>query len=409
MKILIVDDNIDKTKKIIQEILKNSGIERKDISSVLCANEARNLIEKQQFELMILDLNLPLFFEDEEENIQITIDLINDMNNDTSLLKPRYIIGLSQYEEMVIQAKEIFDDNLWVLLEYDSESDVWAQGISNCIKYLLSDKNRSDINSQVDICFITALVDPELSEILKLPLDWKLTEPLDNTTFINKGVLKTEKNEFSVIALSATRMGMVSSSVLTSKIISQLKPKFIIMSGICAGIKGKVQLGDPILATTSWDYQSGKRILSDEKSDFMVSPHQIHIEEYIENRFRLMAQNSSILFEIKKNWQGNSYDNDLKLHTGSLASGSAVLADESIVKEVIRQERTLLGIEMEIYGVYYASRNTSNFKPITFAVKSVCDFADDQKNDGYQKYASYTSAQVIYRFLLDNLDDIIKI
>lgn len=408
MKIIIVDDNIEKTKRIVREITGKFPIARKDIATVSCANDARTLLENQQYELMILDLNLPLFIDDEDQKIQVTIDLINDMNNDQELNKPHHIVGLSEYEDMVQQAKEIFDDNLWALLKYDSESNDWINGITNCLKYLISDHNRNEAPSQVDICFITALAEPELSEVLNLPLNWGSSEPLDNTTFITRGTLETAKKKYSVIAVSASRMGMVSSSVLTAKIIGLLKPKFLVMAGICAGINGKVDLGDPILVTTSWDYQSGKRIFSNEKSDFLVSPHQIHIEEHIESRFRQMVQNSSLLFDIKKSWQGNAVAHELKLHTGPMASGSAVLADESVVKEIIRQERTLLGVEMEVYGFYYASRNSSNFRPITFAVKSVCDFADEQKNDGYQKYAAYTSAKIIHRFFLDNIDDIDK-
>lgn len=408
MKIIIVDDNIEKTRRIIREITGKFPIERKDIATALCANDARTFLESQQYELMILDLNLPLFIDDEDQNIQVTIDLINDMNNSDEIIKPRHIVGLSEFEDMVQQAKEIFDDNLWALLKYDQESSDWIQGISNCLKYLISDNNRNEVPSQVDICFVTALANPELSEVLELPLNWGSSEPLDNTTFITKGTLETDKKVYSVIAVSASKMGMVASSVLTAKIIALLKPKFLVMAGICAGIKGKVDLGDPILVTTSWDYQSGKRVSANEQSDFLVSPHQIHIEEHIESRFRQMAQNTSLLFDIKKSWRGDDSTKELKLHTGSMASGSAVLADESFVKEVIRQERALLGVEMEVYGFYYASRNSSNFKPITFAVKSVCDFADDQKNDGHQKYAAFTSARIIHKFFLDNIDDLDK-
>ncbi|ROR60845.1 UNVERIFIED_ORG: nucleoside phosphorylase [Providencia alcalifaciens] len=408
MRIIIVDDNIEKTKRIIREIIGKFSIDRECIMTVSSANQARRVLESQQYELMILDLNLPLYIDDEDQSIQVTIDLITDMNDDPELNKPHHIIGLSEYEDMVQQAKEIFDDNLWALFKYDSESDDWINGVTNCLKYLISAHNRNEASSQIDICFITALAQPELSEVLNLPLNWSSPEPLDNTTFITRGTLETARKKYSVIAVSASRMGMVSSSVLTAKIIGLLKPKFLVMAGICAGIKGKVGLGDPILVTTSWDYQSGKRISSNEKPDFLVSPHQIHVEEHIESRFRQMAQDSSLLFDIKKSWKGDAITQELTLHTGSMASGSAVLADESFVKDIIRQERTLLGVEMEVYGFYYASRNSSNFRPITFAVKSVCDFADEQKNDGYQKYAAYTSAKIIHKFFLDNIDDIDK-
>ena len=39
---------------------------------------------------------------------------------------------------------------------------------------------------------------------------------------------------------------------------------------------------------------------------------------------------------------------------------------------------------------------------IFFAVKSVSDFGDDDKNDDYQSYASFTSAKVIEKFITED-------
>jgi hypothetical protein len=35
--------------------------------------------------------------------------------------------------------------------------------------------------------------------------------------------------------------------------------------------------------------------------------------------------------------------------------------------------------------------------------KSVCDFADGDKGDTYQKYAAFTSANFLYEFAIDSL------
>ncbi|TFE36881.1 hypothetical protein E2553_45445 [Paraburkholderia dipogonis] len=90
---------------------------------------------------------------------------------------------------------------------------------------------------------------------------------------------------------------------------------------------------------------------------------------------------------------------DLNLRVGPVASGSAVLANEAIVKEILKHERTLLGIEMEIYGVYAAAAYASFPRPTAFAMKAVCDFGTKVKDDKYQTYAAYTSAQLVREFL----------
>lgn len=78
-----------------------------------------------------------------------------------------------------------------------------------------------------------------------------------------------------------------------------------------------------------------------------------------------------------------------------LASGSAVLADSEALEDIKRQKRELIGIEMEVYGLYAAARAASSPRPSAFALKSVCDFADPDKKDAMQKFAAYTSASVM--------------
>lgn len=75
-----------------------------------------------------------------------------------------------------------------------------------------------------------------------------------------------------------------------------------------------------------------------------------------------------------------------------------------MVERILKQNRNLLGIEMEAYGVLYAATHATKPRPKVFVAKSVCDFADEQKNDQYQDYAAYTSAKFIYQLALNYLD-----
>ena len=80
---------------------------------------------------------------------------------------------------------------------------------------------------------------------------------------------------------------------------------------------------------------------------------------------------------------------------GPVVSGASVITDPDIVQDVLdNQDRTVLGIEMEIYGMYYAANWALNPKPKYIAMKAVSDFANESKGDMYHKYASYTSAKV---------------
>ncbi len=80
-----------------------------------------------------------------------------------------------------------------------------------------------------------------------------------------------------------------------------------------------------------------------------------------------------------------------------------VLEDPSVVEMIRSQHRETVGVEMEAYGFAAASSLSGKVAPKWIVIKSVCDFADPEKNNGWQKYAAYTSAPFAFRFLQSNL------
>jgi nucleoside phosphorylase len=76
-----------------------------------------------------------------------------------------------------------------------------------------------------------------------------------------------------------------------------------------------------------------------------------------------------------------------------------LLADGITTERIKQQHRQLLGIEMETYGVFAAAEEATDPRPIAFSMKSVVDFADANKDDCFQKYASFTSAQALKYFV----------
>ena len=58
---------------------------------------------------------------------------------------------------------------------------------------------------------------------------------------------------------------------------------------------------------------------------------------------------------------------------------------------------------MEAYGVCAAANIAVELPPKVLILKSVCDFADVEKNDDWQDYASFTSAQLAYKLIQHDL------
>ena len=97
--------------------------------------------------------------------------------------------------------------------------------------------------------------------------------------------------------------------------------------------------------------------------------------------------------------------NEFHVHFGPLASGTAVVANKMILqKQVLTSFEDTEGVEMEGYGVAYAAAHAIEPKPHAIIAKSVCDFADERKNDNYQKFAAYTSCGFVRELLINVLD-----
>ncbi|MFD6294313.1 hypothetical protein ACFWFU_05840 [Streptomyces sp. NPDC060235] len=79
-----------------------------------------------------------------------------------------------------------------------------------------------------------------------------------------------------------------------------------------------------------------------------------------------------------------------RAHFGPVLSGEKVIAGDAILDVPLKAWPKALGVEMESLGVALASYRGG---PGFLMVKSVCDFADAQKNDDWHDYAAATAAQ----------------
>ena len=119
----------------------------------------------------------------------------------------------------------------------------------------------------------------------------------------------------------------------------------------------------------------------------------------MKSRFEHLASDRRLVADIVKEF-GSDAPSGFKLRIGPVASGGAVLADGKIIDDVRRlQNRDLLGIEMEIYGVYAAAQLASGPQPKVFAIKGVCDYADPDKHDGTRRFAAFASAKIMQEYV----------
>lgn len=286
----------------------------------------------------------------------------------------------------------------------------WEEILIQKIEYLYKRKEiKKDIEDyKYDIGIICALENPEFFHIKELSSDWKLISNKNSSIqFYETYFIKGEK-KLKVIATCIDKMGMVATSIIATQMIESYRPKYLTMTGIAAGIKNEVELGDLLVFEYSWDYNSGK-IKSDSHGNelFEVDIRQESLSSDLCNYMKLLRNDSEFLFSIYTQYKGTKPKTHFNIHIGHVASGAAVIAHDEISKNIQMQSRKLKGIEMEGYAIYCAANNATNPKPVPLVMKSVCDFADKEKNDNIQDYAAYTSAKVLKEFFLRYINSII--
>ena len=203
-------------------------------------------------------------------------------------------------------------------------------------------------------------------------------------------------------------MASVASATLTSKLILRFHPRYLFMTGICAGLKGNdIGFGDILVATQVWDGMSGKfqeKKQGEGEAELVFEPdyRPISLDAEMVNVVNRLKEKVDLCEKIKANFQGAKPDSLLKIHTGPMTSVPAVIASEKKIAELKVHARKLIGLEMESYGMFYAAEHAHHLKPVfTVSFKSASDLADKDKTDKYQAYASYTSAALM-KYIIEN-------
>ena len=208
-------------------------------------------------------------------------------------------------------------------------------------------------------------------------------QPYYEASFLRDG------REHRVVYARQNEMGMVAAAVLATKLISHYQPRYLIMVGIAAGIAADDMAeqiyGDVNVADLVWNYAAGKFVPT-ERADirfgdvgFIPRPTMLRLREEIRPYVEAAIA---------------SPENQCHVHIGPMACGTAVVANREVLEKQVRsQMRRTVALDMESYAVAYAAENAVQPRPVPLIIKSVCDYADAQKSDQYQKFAAFTSCE----------------
>lgn len=240
------------------------------------------------------------------------------------------------------------------------------------------------MRENIDFVIITAL-DIERNAILTyLPNPERIVNK--SRIYYKSKIYNGTNNYIEIVLLSLPYMGNVNASIATSQAIEVWNPRYIILTGITGGIKKEgVHLGDLIVGEQILYYELGKQTdteiipryqVQHSSSELLNYAHDFQFEKYFD--------------EIKEK-KPSGVESFPTVHFGTIASGEKVITNEAFGNDLKKIFPKALGVEMEGYGAALAAFQSEN-RPGFLFVKSICDFADINKNDEYQLYASHIAA-----------------
>lgn len=206
-----------------------------------------------------------------------------------------------------------------------------------------------------------------------------------------------------IVTLRQLEKGLTTAAITATKALCIWKPSVVVMTGICAGVRGSVELGDLVVATQCFEHSTGQ--LRD--GHLIPLQNRVAIQPWLLDFLTSLTDSPELLQQIQAGYTRALPDGFAsKIHYGSMACGPQVIKDQAYIDQLKAREFSLLGLDMESYGVALAASmcSTHSNTVVPLIVKGVTDFADSSKSDDWHDYCSYASASFVLAVLEQILD-----
>lgn len=396
MKILIVHDRAEVATRI-GELVKEVCLGHYETRIAADGVSARCALQEEMFDLAILDLTLPHIAGVSSTDYSVAEELIQELVHVDTLNAPGDIIGITKDPDALNRIDTQIGSHLMAIVKED-ESGIWERQIKDRVAYTQRSaraRQRSfNRHFDFDLAIITAL-DRELTPYNELFEFVDAKEYPGVKEFLFKDV---EDKVRKGVAFAIGRAGQASAAASTQALITQFRPSLVLMTGFCGGFAAKAEIGDILIAESVFDWDCGKWLGEGNTAKFAPRPEPIVMRDTAAHQVaRAVVQDQvtilgSLTGHASQLSGGRITQPRIKL--GPIASGSAVVAEASVIARIQGLNEAFLGVDMEAYGFLYAATRTPVRKPECLHIKAVSDHADRAKNDQDQVACSYLSAKI---------------
>ncbi|MDH0051040.1 hypothetical protein [Comamonas terrigena] len=385
MRILLVDDNQQKSDVIIK-FLNSKGIKNESIVVAEHASAARVKLSECAYDILLLDVLLPARAGAKPSG-EHSVELLRQIVEDGTSAAPQFIIGITADAEGTLSYTAEFKALVTQVVHFNPGDGVWQEMLTAVLQ-LLKRQDQAKKTNDYDIVVLNALRTPELDNLIKVwPVKLGPEKLLCQNILHSTGTIELDGITRRVACAHLSQMGPIASAHAAANLLSEYRPRLLVMTGICGGFSKEVSIGDLVIADKSWDWQAGKWT-DDGTLASSVDPR--------DGAADLVAYARTIGDAIKLahgSFTGYARPvNPPELVIGPMVTGSAVVASKDIQEVFKGQHRKMAGIDMECYGMYYAASNYGGAPVKTLCIKAVSDLADRAKDDDHQQFCSYISA-----------------
>ncbi len=407
INVLIVDDKEQKIESIKKVLCDRCQINQESIKEVYSISSAIKALGESQYHLMILDLVLPQF-DNEEPDEKGGLSLLKDINEKQNIHLPVQIICLTEYAEIITDNQQRFDQLLVSSVVKREGDSTWveslAENVNRTIKINEKLKEYYSNRHKYDVGVICALSEEFEQMLIAFGEDkWSSVQYEDlpyqfKVCFINTASMKTLR----VIAACAGGAGLMPTSILSTIMYKVFKVEQLYMTGYTGGFSGTdLELGDIIVSRAVQNYPVGK-VIDGNESDIKLlrELNQIQVTPQLLNMMEDFASKEEVITTInskirRQNLAVKERDR-YQVVCGPTVCVPFVLASNQVQTELKQENRKNLGIDMEGFALYYCAHQLSKK---ALWIKGVSDMADKNKDDKYHKTCAFGSAMLLQQFL----------
>lgn len=254
---------------------------------------------------------------------------------------------------------------------------------------------------RADILLLTALTEEQHS--LRRAFGMRFEPRFRHGTAYHCSRLERGDRFIDLVEVSQLDRGPVTAAVTAAKAICHWQPAIVVMTGICAGVRGVCDLGDIVVATSCFEHLSGQLV------DGSIRPERkkLSIMPWLQAYLSSIAADPDLAPKIRSLYPGETpVERSPTIRFGSMVSGPVVVKDRKFLAGLVAEDPSVVALDMESYGVALAASLCSSAHRMVQAliVKAVVDFADETKGDEWHDYGSFASGMLVKALIDQTLD-----